>query len=216
MRIETENYLASLAQIPSEGQYIIAHQADEQMVVYQAYKPAIAEFAVKNQCLGGADFSYDRMSWIKPNFLWMMYRCGWASKENQERVLAFWLDKTAFEDILSQATFSTFTAGNYESKEAWKQELATKDVRLQWDPDHNPYGAKITRRAIQLGLKGATLEKFGKTQVRLIEDVTEFVLQQKQYVEAKQLEHLLIPQERVYLPMIQTLCQQIGLSLPPV
>lgn len=214
MRIETENYPASLAQIPSEGQHIIAHQSGEQIVVYQAYKPAIAEFAVEHQCLGGADFSYDRMSWIKPNFLWMMYRCGWASKANQERVLAFWLDKTAFEDILSQAAFSTFTAGNYESQEAWKQDLTTKKVRLQWDPDHNPYGAKITRRAIQLGLKGVVLEKFGKSQVRLVEDVTEFVLQQKQHVENRQLEHLLIPQERVYLPTSPALRQQIGLSLP--
>jgi len=25
----------------------------------------------------------NRMTWIKPNFLWMMYRSGWASKKNQ-------------------------------------------------------------------------------------------------------------------------------------
>jgi hypothetical protein len=182
------------------------------MVVYQAYKPAIADYALKHQCLGGPDFSYDRMSWIKPNFLWMMYRCGWASKENQERVLAFWLDKTAFEDILSQAAFSTFAAGNYESQDAWKQALATKPVRLQWDPDHNPYGAKMARRAIQLGLKGAVLEKFGKTQVQLIEDVTEFVRQQKQHVDTKELGPLLVPQERVYVPTNPALGQKIGLS----
>ncbi|HEX8327543.1 MAG TPA: DUF4291 domain-containing protein [Hymenobacter sp.] len=212
MRISTEKYLLSLSHLPSEGQHIIAHQAEGLVVVYQAYKPAIADFAVKHQCLGGTAFSYDRMSWIKPNFLWMMYRCGWATKENQERVLAFWLDKTAFEDILSQAAFSTFSAGNYESEEVWKRELATKQVRLQWDPDHNPYGAKITRRAIQLGLKGDMLENFGKSQIRLIEDVTDFVQQQKQHVDAKGIEHLLVPQERVYLPTNPVLCQKIGLS----
>ncbi|MFT5999906.1 MAG: hypothetical protein ACI81P_002365 [Neolewinella sp.] len=39
-----------------------------------------------HQQLGGPAFSYQRMSWIKPNFLWMMYRCGWAKKQDQERL----------------------------------------------------------------------------------------------------------------------------------
>ncbi|MBQ1688320.1 MAG: DUF4291 family protein [Lachnospiraceae bacterium] len=29
----------------------------------------------------GSHFSMNRMSWIKPSFLWMMYRCGWGTKE---------------------------------------------------------------------------------------------------------------------------------------
>jgi hypothetical protein len=98
MKILTETYPNAVLALPDVGQHIIAHQTETQLVVYQAYKPAIADFAVQNQYLGGAAFNYGRMSWIKPNFLWMMYRCGWASKENQERVLAFWLDKAAFED----------------------------------------------------------------------------------------------------------------------
>ena len=211
MKILTEPYLASLSQLPSGGQHIIAHQTESQLVVYQAYKPAIADFAVKHQCLGGPEFGYGRMSWIKPNFLWMMYRCGWASKENQERVLAFWLEKKVFEDILSQAVFSSYTAENYDTPDTWKQELATKEVRLQWDPDHNPYGEKITRRAIQLGLKGEVLKKFGK-QATLIEDVTEFVQQQKQHVDNQQLAQLLIPQERVYSLTSVALAQKIGIS----
>jgi hypothetical protein len=142
----------------------------------------------------------------------MMYRSGWARKENQERVVALWLDKTAFEEILSQAVFSTFTAGTYESAEAWKQELATKNVRLQWDPDHSPYGGKLTRRALQLGLKGTTLEQFGKHQVTRIEDVTDFVQQQKTYVDNRQLEQLYVPQERVYTVGNAMLAQKIGIS----
>lgn len=182
------------------------------MVVYQAYHPLIAQFAVENQYLGGPSFSYSRMSWIKPNFLWMMYRCGWASKENQERVLALWLDKTAFEEILGQAAFSTFAAGKYESEEAWRQELATRNVRLQWDPDHSPYGGKLTRRAVQLGLKGETLEQFGKHQVTRIEDLTDFVQQQKVHVDNRQLERLLVPKERVYSLVDAALAQKIGLT----
>ncbi|MGI4875689.1 MAG: DUF4291 domain-containing protein [Janthinobacterium lividum] len=212
MPLPTEPYLASLAQLPTQGQHIIAQQTDTQLVVYQAYNPAIARFAVENQSLGGADFKYGRMSWIKPNFLWMMYRCGWASKENQERVLALWLPRTAFEAILDEAAFSTFTAGNYETQAAWKHELATKKVRLQWDPDHSPYGGKLTRRAMQLGLKGEVLEKFGKQQITLIEDVTDFVQQQKIHVDNRQLSQLLVPVERVYALASPALAQRLGVK----
>jgi hypothetical protein len=212
MHISTEPYSEARQFLPIDGQHIVAHQSVTQVVVYQAYNRAIAQFAVENQYLGGSSFSYGRMSWIKPNFLWMMYRCGWASKENQERVLALWLDKTVFEEILNQAVFSTFTAGNYESADAWKQELANKNVRLQWDPDHSPYGGKLTRRALQLGLKNDTLEQFGKHQVTRIEDITDFVRQQKLFVDNRQLKQLQVPQERVYTVADAALAQKIGLT----
>ena len=212
MNLSTELYSASRQFLPVDGQHIVVHRTETQVVVYQAYNPSIARFAVKNQYLGGPDFSYGRMSWIKPNFLWMMYRCGWATKANQERVLALWLAKTDFERILSEAVFSTFTAGNYDSTDIWKQELATKNVRLQWDPDHSPYGGKLTRRALQLGLKNATLEQFGKHQVTRIEDVTDFVQQQKVHVDNRQLEQLHVPQERVYTVVDSALAQKIGIS----
>ena len=212
MQISTEKYVESISRLPADGQHVVAHQQAGQLVVYQAYNPAIATYAVKNQHLGGPEFSYNRMSWIKPNFLWMMYRCGWASKHNQERVLALWLDNTAFEEILQEAAFSSFSARHYDSPEAWKQALAVKEVRLQWDPDHDPHGGKLTRRAVQLGLKGDVLEKFGQQQVFLIEDVTDFVRQQYQYVEQKQLQNLLIPVERVYTLADATLAQRIGVD----
>ena len=43
------------------------------------------------------------MSWIKTNFLWMMYRSGWASKRNQEKVFAVRISRKGFEEILSKA-----------------------------------------------------------------------------------------------------------------
>ena len=47
----------------------------------------VGKIPVKNGYFGGA-FSLDRMSWIKPNFLWMMFRSGWGTKEGQEVTLA--------------------------------------------------------------------------------------------------------------------------------
>ena len=67
-----------------------------------AFKPQIADEAVQ---LGrfGPSFSRSRMSWIKPNFLWMMFRCGWATKVDQERVLALWLPRTFFEKVAAES-----------------------------------------------------------------------------------------------------------------
>ena len=43
------------------------------------------------------------MSWIKTNFLWMMYRSGWACKPGQERVLAVRITREGFDSILAKA-----------------------------------------------------------------------------------------------------------------
>jgi hypothetical protein len=211
MKIVTENYESSIDKLPASGQYIIGHQKGNEIVVYQAYKPAIASFAVANQCLGGTEFSYNRMSWIKPNFLWMMYRCGWAEKENQERVLAIWINKEVLENILQQAVLTSFDSKYFTTHDDWKKELLNKEVRLQWDPDHDPYGNKMTRRAIQLGLSGSLLKNFGSSQINLVEDITDFVKEQKQYLDSKQLHKLLVPVERIY-EIDDTLKQKIGIS----
>ena len=212
MTITTERYSDSLKRLPKTGQHITAHQNDKMMVVYQAYNHKIADFAVQNQYLGGDAFSYNRMSWIKPNFLWMMYRCGWAQKENQERVLALWLPKTDFESILSQAVFSSFNPEYYERHEHWRSELNQKQVRLQWDPEHDPFGNKIERRAIQLGLKGSVLENFGRNHVQRIEDVTTFAKQQYEFLQTNPAEDLLVPIETVYRTGNETLNNSIGID----
>jgi len=99
---------------------------------------------------GGPHFSYLRMSWVKTNFLWMMYRSGWATKHGQERVLAVRITKEGFDNILSKAL-----TGHDEKTMGLKHKSA---VRLQWDPDHTPSGAPERRRAIQLGLRDEVSE----------------------------------------------------------
>ena len=212
MMINTERYIDSLERLPANGQHILANQTDDNIVVYQAYNPAIADFAIKNQRLGGPAFSFSRMSWIKPNFLWMMYRCGWAEKKNQERVLAFTISKIAFEDILKKAVFSSFNPSYYSSHEQWKIELDLKEVRLQWDPDHDPFGNKLNRRAIQLGLKAGALQSFidGTT---LVDDITDFVKQQKAALDSDGMNQLWVPLETVFKPTDEALSFSIGISL---
>ena len=86
MSIELSSYLEQRARWPGEGRHIMAQYDDASVVVYQAYRPSIGHHAAAHGRFGG-EWSRSRMSWIKPNFLWMMYRCGWGSKTDQTHVL---------------------------------------------------------------------------------------------------------------------------------
>jgi len=211
MKLIYQSYPLSIKDLPQSGQHILAHQTNDQLIVYQAYKPSIAKFAIDNQYLGGPDYSYNRMSWIKPNFLWMMYCCGWAEKENQERVLAISIKKEDFAEVLKQAVLSSFNSQYYENHEQWKKELDTKEVRMQWDPDHDPYGNKVTRRAIQLGLKGNALKTFIQGIVA-IEDITDFVKAQKTVLDSGQLDALFVPVETPFKALDDELNKRIGIE----
>src|ERR1044071_4802605 len=100
--LRLESFQAQSARWPASGRHVLAQYDDESVVVYQAYRPAIGRFAAEHGYFGG-EFSLGRMSWIKPNFLWMMYRCGWATKQGEEVVLAVWLAREAFDRILALA-----------------------------------------------------------------------------------------------------------------
>lgn len=210
--IETGKYEELKQSLPGVGQQIVAQHTKNDIIVYQAYNPTIAEYAVKEQRLGGSAFSYNRMSWIKPNFLWMMYRCGWATKANQERVLAIRISKESFIRILENAAISSYKPGQHESYAEWKNDLAEKEVRLQWDPDHDPFGNKLARRAIQLGLKEESLRKFGQDDILQIEDITAFVEEQRQFVNKENIHQLMVPVETVWNIQHPALERKLGIS----
>ncbi|WP_449400091.1 DUF4291 family protein [Chryseobacterium wanjuense] len=98
MKLKLKKYKEQLQDWPEKGHHIMAQYDDEKIIVYQSYRKEIGAFAVKNQCFGGA-FSLERMTWIKPNFLWMMYRNGWGTKDDQEYVLAIHLKNGCFQKI---------------------------------------------------------------------------------------------------------------------
>jgi hypothetical protein len=198
MKLETEPYLNQLKRWPVRGRHILAQFDADSVVVYQAYRPAIGRFAAENQRFGG-EFSFNRMSWIKPNFLWMMYRSGWGTQLGQEITLAIHVRRKAFEAILARAVHSTYLPEVYSSPERWRAQLAESPVRLQWDPDHDPAGTKQERRAIQLGLAGEVLRHYAEEWIVQIEDVSEFVREQRSCANNRQFTGLLIPRECVYL-----------------
>ncbi|WP_228778686.1 DUF4291 domain-containing protein [Polaromonas sp. Pch-P] len=176
---------------------MLAHHDADTIVVYQAYRPSTAAYAVAHGQLGGPDFSFDRMSWIKPNFLWMMYRSGWGSKEGQEGVLGLRLRRTFFDSLLAGAVPSTFDSEAYASPQEWQTAVAASNVRRQRDPDHAPSGANLARRAIQLGLRGEALRALATTELLEVIDMSSFVASQRlQATDDDQ--NLLVPVETVY------------------
>ncbi|WP_347219767.1 DUF4291 domain-containing protein [Chryseobacterium sp.] len=198
MQLKLKKYKEQLKDWPQNGHHIMAQYDDETIVVYQSYKRAIGEFAAKNQYFGGG-FSLERMTWIKPNFLWMMYRNGWGTKEGQECVLAIHLKLDAFQTYLENAIISTYKDNLEISREEWQNQVKQSSVRLQWDPDHDPFGNKLERRAIQIGLRNEFIHSFAKEDIILIEDISDFVKEQYQFVLKNDLDKLIIPEEKPLL-----------------
>ncbi|QDU80520.1 hypothetical protein Pla110_22500 [Polystyrenella longa] len=202
MKLPTERYLDQKRRWPSSGKHILASFDDDTIWVYQAYSPKIGLFAASNGYFGG-EFRYSRMSWIKPNFLWMMYRSNWGQSSGQKVVLGIRLNRDFFDSILNQAVPSSFKPEQFVTHEAWKSALSQSEVRLQWDPDHLPNGDKEERKAIQLGLRGETLEAYGKREIVEIVDMSEFVAGQRANASGERFDELITPLERPYLPSKQ-------------
>jgi Domain of unknown function (DUF4291) len=106
------------------------------LTVYQAYPASIADGAVAAGTFV-PPFKIDRMTWIKPSFLWMMYRSGWATKPGQERVIAVSISRPGFEQALAEACLSHFDAAVHASHDDWLRAKEAGPVRVQWDPERS-------------------------------------------------------------------------------
>ena len=209
--MKTEKYITQQQRLPTTGRQVIGCKEENNIIVYQAFNSQIANYAVSNQQFGGNAYSFNRMSWIKPGFLWMMYRAGWADKEQQQHILRITLPIAHFKTILQQATFSSFNNDVYATEGDWKTELEKTEVRLQWDPDHDPYGNKQERKAIQIGMKGQLLKKFCTQWIEKIEDITDFVKEEHQKVLVKKIEELNVPYEEVIEMKDEVIEKRIGI-----
>ena len=197
MPLDFEPYQAQLPHWPGSGRHVLAQFDAATVVVYQAYNPAIAGYAARHGHFGG-DFSFSRMSWVKPNFLWMMFRSGWGTKPNQEVTLSLRVRRAFFDKLLADAVPSSFRPERYATEADWKRAVAGSDVRVQWDPDHHPSGAKLERRAVQLGLRGDVLEQFARRELVEVMDISAFVSEQRGVLAAAGVAGLVTPRERVY------------------
>lgn len=153
---------------------IRAFYDDKTIRVYQAYNDAIADSALERGTFQSPPFKMERMTWIKPSFLWMMYRSGWGKKDSgQNRILAIDISREGFEWALEHSVLS-HQAKNYADKEEWLKVKKSTPVRIQWDPERDLQLRTLEHRAIQIGLTNEAVSLYVNEWIQRITDITNF------------------------------------------
>lgn len=169
------------------------------ITVYQAYNKKIALPAIKNNRFE-APFSFTRMTWIKPSYLWLMERSNWGTKSNQEYILGIKIKRDCWEKALTMGVLTDPDKTVYKSGLEWEEKFKQAKVHIQWDPERSLKGGKLQNRTIQVGISRFLIEEYNNDWIEEIVDVTPLTKKINQlrkegkYKEAKRL----IPKERVY------------------
>lgn len=195
------------------NQYEIRADFDrDTIVVYQAYNKAIAEKAVENKKFS-APFSFTRMTWIKPSFLWMMERSGYGKKAGQEYILAIRIKRSAWESALLKAVLTHPKKKVYQTGEDWREQMDESTVHVQWDPERSLRGQKLDYRSIQVGISRHLIEEYNDEWIVDIQDYSPLVAKiykhrlDGDYDRAKKL----LPIEKPY-PVSEELKKRLGMD----
>ncbi|MDH6624880.1 hypothetical protein M2271_002684 [Streptomyces sp. LBL] len=182
-----------------EKHRIRAAYAESTITVYQAYSPEIGRPAVREGRFPAA-WKRDRMTWIKPSFLWMMYRCGWGTKPLQETVLAVEITREGFEWALGNACLSSYVPGLHADRSSWQRRLKRSPARIQWDPERDLRLRPLPYRSLQLGLSGEAVRRYADEWTVSISDVTPLAHEIHALVSDGDLDSAarLLPEERPY------------------
>ena len=169
------------------------------IAIYQAYSPAIADAALKAGRFV-SPFSFHRMTWIKPSFLWLMHRSNWGQKSGQERTLAVRIKRSGWEKALSLAVLTAFEPSVHSSPDEWRDRFQNAKVHLQWDPERSMRGASLPHYSIQVGLSRHIIQEYVDDWIVKIEDYTPLVTKMYKLIHSGQADkakrHL--PPEKVY------------------
>lgn len=167
---------------------IMAEYSADHIIVYQAFSDAIGKAAASAGTLDVPAFSKTRMTWIKPSFLWMMYRCGWGRKDaGQTTILRITMTRTGFVRILQNACLSSFDGDLYADHAGWKADLAAHPNRVQWDPDKDLHLNPMARRAIQIGIAAPFVPSYLDRAITGITDITAEAQRIEEMIKAGQL-----------------------------
>lgn len=194
----------------SPQKQIRALHTDHTLRVYQAYNPILAQYAVTHGFVDNPFFKESRMTWIKPSYLWMMYRCGWGYKdEGQKSILAIDISKQGFDWALQHSC--TSHKAEHMDNEEWQAFKDQHPVRIQWDPERNLHLEPLDYRAIQIGLTGIAVQHYIQDWVVNITDITQEAQHVHQLVLEGKLDEAkaLLPKETLYLPNISKAVEEL-------
>ena len=177
----------------------------ETLVVYQAYAAAIAGPAARTQRLDASPaFRVGRMTWVKPSFLWCMYRAGWSHKDaNQARVLAIEMRVEGLRALVAGAVGAMArdrpagagagavdddgdenengdgaapeAEAEAETGTGTGRDKGKVQVRFQWDPERDVRLQRLPYRSLQLGIAGGMVRRWIDEWIVRIEDITDDV-----------------------------------------
>jgi hypothetical protein len=171
----------------------------ETIVVYQAYSPAVADAALATGQFV-APFSFNRMTWIKPSFLWLMERSNWGQKSNQERIFAVRMKRTGWDEALSLGVLTSYETEVHRGFEDWKTQFEQAIVHIQWDPERSIRGADLGYDSIQVGLSRHIIRRYVEEWVVNIQDYTPLVRKLYDLIQRGHVDKAvkLLPKEKVY------------------
>ncbi len=215
MALKHSIYPTSAIQIPIKQ--IRADYCDDLIRVYQAFSPVIADAALSAGRFTSPHFKFDRMTWIKPSFLWMMYRSNWATRRNQERVLGVGIRRSGFEWVLANSCLSHYEKRTYRDEEHWQTLLRSLPVRIQWDPERDIDLSRLEYRSIQMGLSGEAVQKYVHEWICEIHDLTALAREIQSLVTKGDRERAkeLLPKEEPY-PLSRALQKAVGIIEEPI
>ena len=182
------------------------------IIVYQAYHKEIAEPTIKARRFV-APFSWGRMTWIKPSYLWLMGRSNWGTKSRQERILAIRIKRDGWERALSLGVLTSFESKTHKQEANWRGQFEQANVHVQWDPERTIHGKKLEQRSIQVGLSRAIIREFTDDWILDITDFTERTRKIRSLYLAGNLKRARdqLPSERVY-PVSDSISRQLGMD----
>lgn len=194
-------------------QYEIRADYDKDtIVVYQAYREAIGKPAIENKRFV-PPFSYTRMTWIKPSFLWMMERSNYGQKSGQEYILAIRIKRSAWEYALLQAVLTHPSHRVYANGEVWRQMFDDAKIHVQWDPERSIRGSKLDYRSIQVGISRHLIQEYNEDWIVDIKDYSPLANKiyklrlDGRHDKAKEL----LPKEKVY-PVSDEIMKRLGMD----
>lgn len=188
---------------------IIALYDKKYIRIYQAHREKIARQAVELKTFG-SEFNVNRMTWIKPSFLWLMHRSNWAAKKNQEYILSIDILRDTFDSFLEQAVLTTDESSIFKNYNSWEKAFNSTDVYCQWDPDRSLKGNPLNRGAIQLGIKNNAIDLF-LASIYNITDMTKDVNKWREKLNYNKLTVKDLPKEKVY-PVSDYIKKRLNMS----
>ncbi len=153
----------------------------ETIVVYQAYSDHIADPALRNGRFV-EPFSFNRMTWIKYSFLWLMHRSNWAEKSGQERILAIRISRAGWEKALASTVLTCFHPTVHRSMDEWADSFANAKVHVQWDPERNIRGGALQHYSIQVGISRDLIREYNEEWITEIKDFTPTVAKMRSLI----------------------------------